>query len=375
MKRLSWDDVLEKVKNDGEINFVSEVITPLHALGIETFLVHQKNRGIRIKGFILVVPHPQTGLALTEDMFHVTCYEGITVAELELNTITDSIDYNFYLRLSSIRHEAATFYYASPYAPSFSRIPQVMSLRPNDVLKVVITEEGIGSYVSNPYKLEKYKRAKMSTKDCLLFLLQIGLRNRYFEYKLRRTGKLEKFLMYRKEGKKLQPNIEYISSVNEIFSAEPVEGDYSLYEEAVVFVPGLLYDAGMISNRCDVEIYEKIKGIIGTDTKYIVKPHPREKSLKAYERLNCEVERNNQYSCERIISHLRRKPRYVIGDCSTTLANVAAIFDVKAIAVNKLIDKAMLFDKDMFKVYNMCFDKVVYIPNNWDELRAYLKKK
>ena len=70
MRNISWDEVLREIELNPEINFISEVMTPLHALGVESFLVKLKENGIQTKGYILVVPHPETGTSLTEEMFH-----------------------------------------------------------------------------------------------------------------------------------------------------------------------------------------------------------------------------------------------------------------------------------------------------------------
>lgn len=372
MISVKWNEILRKIESDDEINFIAEAITPVHALGIEALLIHLNRIGVRTKGFILAVPHYETGMTLTEEMFHRECYKGITVAQIDSSELQQGNNPWFYFGLKNSEGFERVFYYATPFIPSFARIPQVMNIRKNDNLMVYITDEGAANYLDNPYKPSKSWTFGMNLKSKLWFLTQRCLRDRYFAYKLRKTGKLQNYWMYKSVGDKWEPNDEYVADVVKLYESENDNEDYSEYEDAIIFAPSLLYQSGVMSRRADVELFEEIKGELGSGFKYVVKPHPREKELQDYNRLNCYVERTNQQSLERILAHVDLKPRCVIGDTGTALVNIAALYDIKVIAIAKLINKSDLLVENYFDDYNRTYDNLIFIPGSWQELKDFL---
>jgi len=374
MDSISWNQVVNYIFEDDKINFIAEAMTPLHVLGIEALILYLERKGFNCKGFILAIDHAATGKGLDESMFHRNCYSGVVPYSFIPNQEEKKNDIKFYLNLKKNITKSNTFIYATPFVPSFDRIPLVMGVRPNDNLQIYLTEEGIASYLSNPYKLYYHRLFKPKLYRYPKIIWKNLIRNRFYKSHLIKADKLHTFSILQETDGTYVSNEEFSISCKEIFKTYTSNRDYSQYEGAIVFTPSLLFEGGVISKRIDVEIYESIKRVVGEKCNYIVKPHPREKNLEAYSSLNCYIERDYKDSFESIIAKLGRKPKCIIGDMGSALVNVSALFGVKTISISKLIDDECLLIKNYFDAYNEAFKNLVYIPETFDELKNYLEE-
>lgn len=372
MNHITWKEVLNKISEDSEINFIAEVMTPLHVLGVEALVMHLEETGVKCKGFILVVAHAKNGIIVSDNAFHQNCYKDVRAYILEDDEEHATNKFGFYFGLKRAEESRPPLYYASPFRPSFNKIPQVMSVRKGHNLHVVITEEGTASYLTTPYSLTTCRSIGWKIKDYIRYILESMIRDRFYEYRLDKTGKLERFLLLKKNGESYVRNTECAEQFAKMLETSKPDTDVSVYEGAVIFLPSLLHEDGITTERCDIPIYLEVQKIIGEGS-YIVKPHPREKSFEAYNELKCFVEKESKISAEEIIARLSVKPRCVVGDTGTALVNVAALYGIKAIAINRLIDKKYLRQKDYFDGYDDVFRDVLIIPGSYDELRNCLE--
>jgi len=371
MVKTTWADIINRISEDDKINFIAEAMTPLHVLGIEALIVHLNNLGIECKGYILAVSHGETGMGLSESSFHTQCYTNISVMELEPPKQEKVNLSKFYQRLK-VNQSGTDFFYATPFRPSFRNLYDVYRAVPDRKISVYITEEGGASYARSPYEFRKYLAINWGFRDYFSFFYHGLVQEKRYEKKLVENGVLKRFLLLKREDDKWVANPECAAAYRVVLESEDSKEDYSNFEDAVIFSPTLLLETGILVSRQDIEIYKSIQDILGTG-KYIVKPHPREKNIKAYDELNCEIEQRNGVSQESIFAHLNHLPRFIIGESSTTLIYASVLFNIKSIAINKLIDKENLTDKDYFRDFNRTFGNIVYIPNTMDELADYLK--
>lgn len=372
MKSYSWDEILKRIEEDQEINFVAEAMTPLHVLGIEALILHLENSGIKCKGYILAMSHAKTGNGLTDSMFHTNCYENVEPVLFDGASKKEKT-IRFYRHLRKRYGGGEAFYYATPLKPSFDRIPSVMVKRPYASLHVYVTEEGAGNYTANPYSLCYNLMENKGLYNQARAIWDGAIKERIYKSYLEKAGCLLSFLLLDKKAGKLIPNSECAKAYRILLESEVNDSDFSKFEDSIVFAPSLLYESGIVSKRCDVDEYKIIQKLLG-DGNYVLKPHPREKSLSDYEVLKCQIELNNRNSIESIVSHLKKKPRYVIGDSGTALYNLAILFGVKTISINKLIDRRYLIIKDYFDSFNRLFGNIVFIPETKEELEDYLCK-
>lgn len=373
METIAWSKVLQSIKEDKDINFIAEVITPLHVLGVEALIMHLEEKGVKCRGYILAVEHSSSGLALSDNAFHPSHYSSVEHYILDYDEKNSKSLFGFYSKLKKSKNSGNVLYYASPFRPSIDKIPQVMEIRPTDSLKAIVTEEGTASYLTNPYAFEKCKAIGWRIRDYVRFVWQGMIRNRYYEYTLIKSGQFERFNLLDKKNGRYIRNESVAKQFRRLLAVDSVPDDYAVYENSVVILPSLLYEAGIMTERADLKIYKEIRETLEGDT-FVVKPHPREATPEAYNILNCIIEKGSKVSAEEIFASLTKKPKCVIGDTGTALVNISVLFGIKTIAINKLIDRNILCQQNYFDGYNKTFGEVVLIPKSRDELNEILKE-
>ncbi len=374
MRTLSWKEIAEQIKTDSEINFLGRAMTPLHVLGVETFLLSLIERGIKCKGYILAVAHCQTGLALGENSFHSSLYEGVEPVFLDEDEEPKS-RISTLLNAGKKDNKRNAFYLANPYRVELGYVSELLALRPHDKIEITVTEEGNASYGSNPYRLTYAMILGLGIKNSIRFFFESSIKDRYLTKYIGKNMAIRHFLMLNRNSGTWEQNDTYARNVIKILSASERKEEWLNYENAIVFCPSPLFEGGFLKYRQDVEIYKKIKDILGCSEKFIVRPHPREKDKGVYAVLDCTIDEGWGRSLEEVLAGLDRKPKYIIGDSSSVLVNVRALFGIKTISINKLLDKNVLSDKHFFDSFNNLFVGVCYIPASFKELLDFLGKK
>ncbi len=374
MRTLSWKDIAEQIKTDSEINFLGRAMTPLHVLGVETFLMSLIEQGIKCKGYILTVAHFKTGLALNENSFHSSLYEGVEPVFLD-NLEEPKSKVSTLLHVAHKVDNSKTFYFANPYRVELGYVSELLKLLPNDKIEITVTEEGNASYGSNPYKLTYAMLLGFGIKNSIRFFLESSIKDRYLTKHIGKRLVIRHFLMLNKDNGGWKKNDTYARNIIKILSSNDRREEYSNYENAIVFCPSPLYEGGYLKSRQDVEIYKKIKDILGDEEKYIVRPHPREKDKEAYSVLDCFIDDRRGSSLEEVLAGLDNKPKYIIGDSSTALVNASALFGIKTISINKLLDRSVLSDKHYFDSFNNLFDGLCFTPATFKELLEFIGMK
>ncbi len=374
MRTLSWQEIAEQIKTDSEINFIGRAMTPLHVLGVETFLLSLIEQGIKCKGYILTVAHGQTGLALTENSFHSSLHEG--VEPVFLDDIEEPKSHIKTL-LCAQKHDDSCrlFYIVNPYRVELGYVSELLDLRPNDRLEIIVTEEGVASYGSNPYKLTHAMILGWGMKQAIRFFLESSIKDRYLIKHIGTKMCIKHFLMLNKVKGTWEKNEVYARNFIKILSSGERKEDCLEYENAVVFCPSPLYEAGFLKSRQDIDIYKRIKEVLGSEEKYIVRPHPREKDTKVYTVLDCYLDERPGSSLEEVLAGLNRKPKYIIGDSSTALVNASALFGIKTISINRILDRSVLSDKHFFDSFNNLFGGLCSIPSSFEELMESIGMK
>lgn len=373
MREFSWAKLEQTIKNDKDINFLGRVITPLHILGIESLIVHLKSQGVRCKGFILLVPHPDTGLAVSQGMFHLHLYEEVEPIIIE-GKEEPAKRIKQLIHLAEHGYNSPFFYLANPFKPELNYVSLIKMLRPRDQLRVVITDEGTANYIRSPYRLPRPLIPGWGLKDVLRFIINTSIIDRFLVRNLKKKGMIKEHLMLEKSGGTWIRNEQVISNFLKVFKDDQVDDDFTMYEGAVIYCPSLLYEAGYLKERKDIEIYEKIHDILSQRYIEIIKPHPREKQVDVYSGLGCMVENRYYLSTETVLANLPNLPKLIIGDFSTVLVTASVFFGIKTIAINKIIDSETWSNKRNINEFNKAFGDFVFIPESFGELKEYLER-
>ncbi len=371
MEAKTWKEIENEIRNDTSINFIGRAISPLHVLGIESYVLHLRDQGITPRGFILVVPHDETGIGISEDCFHKELYEGVTPVIL---TDGGSIGNKWFTLLKVLfgHKQKNEIYFANPYRVEFNYVSAIADIRKDTGVHIVLTDEGGGSYLNNPYSFRTNRVPSWGFIDNLRYILYATFRDNALNHIFKSRNLIEYFLMLKKVGNRWLRNDRCSDQILKILRSRKVAEDYSEFENAVLICPGLIYEAGYLTVGQDVEIYKEILEKLG-NVKCVVKPHPREKNLERYKAMNCFIEQRHSITTEEILASLKNLPKCIIGDSSTTLFSAAALLGVRTISINKLINREYMTNKKYFDSFNDNFDGLVSIPKTKEELTEIME--
>ncbi len=371
MEVKTWKEIENEIRNDTSINFIGRAISPLHVLGIESYVLHLRDQGITPKGFILVVPHDETGIGISEDCFHKELYEGVTPVIL---TDGGSIGNKWFTLLKVLfgHKQKNEIYFANPYRVEFNYVSAIADIRKDTGVHIVLTDEGGGSYLNNPYSFRTNRVPSWGFVDNLRFILYATFRDNALSHVFKARNLIEYFLMLKKVENRWQRNDQCCKQILRMLKTCSITEDYSELEDAVLICPGLLYEVGYLTVGQDVEIYKEILEKLGS-VKCVVKPHPRERNLERYRVMNCIIEQRHFTPIEEILANIKKLPKCVIGESSTILTSAAVLFGVKTISINKLINREYLTNKKFFDNFNADFDELVLIPKTKEELDEILE--
>ena len=382
MKTYSEKEMSALLGAGKEINFYADAITPLHILGIEAAMYHLLQQGVDLKGYIAIMAHPVTGFAVSEADFHIL--DGLDVKALPVvnhygkRSLSQKLkdraaSYRFFGRCGPADEKKPLFYYITPYKPSFEMVMRIAEMKAEYQLKVIVTDEGLASYLRNPYTITKSIIPEWGIVRTIKNLWDICIEARWFWKRMQKAGMTSEFMLLHGKKGRWKRNEACIEAYRKILSKNRTQEDFSYYGDAVLINPSLLYEAKILKERVDIGIYQEIgrllkqKGIT-----MIVKPHPREKQLHWYDELDCIVEKKGGMAQENIFAGLTVLPRCLIGDSSTTLVTAGILFDIKAISINRLINKKCLNDAHYFDNFNRTFSNLVMMPETMEELKSML---
>ncbi len=372
MRTLKWVDISTNIRSDEEINFIGRVLTPLHILGMEALILHLKEKGIVCKGYIMAIAHSETGLGISEDAFHSNLYEGVEPVFLS-DREEPWVSFKALYEAKKNEDSSRRFFFANPFEVELGYISQIISIRPDDKMEVFVTEEGNANYLRSPYGMNKTMIVGLGLKKSARYFFESCIKNRLIVYYAQRKITIHEFLMLERVNGRWTKNNFYVRSLLKILKSVRKSEDYSQYEGAIIICPSLLYESGFLKKREDLEIYKQIRNTFGNDVKWIVKPHPREKSKYIYDILNCAVDSKNRLSTEEILANLEKPPIMIIGDSSTVLVSANVLYGIKTVSINKLYKKCNLRDKHYFDGFNKCFNGMCLMPKSFDELLEHIR--
>ena len=328
--------------------------------------------------------HDVTGYALTESHFHIVKDMNVEFFQLDnknehrsfIQKIKHRLDsYIFYgscKRKPDV--DRPTFYYITPYIPSYDMFMEIAAVKAEYDLQILLTDEGLASYLRSPYKINKAVSIEWGLKRTIKYIWDLSIESRWFWYRLTKAGMASEFLLLYKNEGKWKRNEVCIEAYKAVLSQDNYSDDFSYYENAVLISPSLLYEAHILKEHVDIDIYKEIsKLLVKKGIRLVAKPHPREKQLEWYDELNCVLEKGSNVALESVLVHLNVLPKCIIGDSSTTLVTASILFGIKAISINKLIDKRYLRDIHFFDSFNNAFSDLLCVPETLEELKEIIE--
>jgi len=341
-----------------KIDFVAVAISSWHALGIDAFIYNLSNElGRKVKGLILILPHPEDGYLLREkDFLHsdfadlkFDYVEGISKNQ---NFISERVP-NFISKyrhifsgLKNIRSKNGVnrLYLISPLIPYIELLlffdNEPISAKYDPVF--VLVDEGYGTYISK-------KNWNMANRMDYAILDLISSKifrtvDYIFRKMIMKSMTIEDKFLFKRESP-LIVNEEVASSYKEVLKLRKNDIKRDNFEKTIIIISQPLSENNIILLEDELNTMSSlIKFINKKGIKPILKPHPREKKDKYNNLIGCDFEIiEDNYPVEEIIPIVN--PFCVIGYASTALLNSKIFYDITAISLTDLLS---IKDSEMF---------------------------
>lgn len=373
MKELYEEDIL-KIVQDASCNLLAEAVTPMHAYGVEAALLKLKDKGIQLKGLILIMPHPVSGIALGSENFPVAESMGIECAVYKgkrhkrniMEKITTHIRMYGYFGIQKNRKIENWLFYLKPLRPNFFMLSLIGQVR--NVMNIV-TEEGLGSYLATAQTWIDCVKREQGRKWVPGTYIEHKLRNPFFLCCLKRKHQIIYFRLLEAKESEFVLNKEAIKCFQMAIDMQKGREDFEDYANAIVICGDILKEQKILLNDKDLEIYKAIcdyaesKGI-----PVIFKAHPRTQNLKRYEGFKWRIDKRYEIGIEAIAQCLKVKPLCLVGVDTTAVISCKVLYDIEGISINKIIGNEGFYTPTRCKRFNEVFEKVIAIPEKSEEL-------
>lgn len=382
MQSMTQRELGDEIARRQEINFVASAITPWHALGVNAVIHKLYGEGIRLQGYVILNPHPVTGQALdiknfltqeTEALRYITLDYGADVRETGLAKIKRKLrEYYTELRYygaAGKRFGSRRVYWAVPLRAPYSVIPKVLPLNSGVDPRIILVDEGMGSYLNTNWTWLKVRFRESGWKAALQDVPYYMFLYNYYEKRLRKRGQLEAYQTLIREDGRLIPNQRALPDYRYAAGKGGVNQSGQEYEGAVVINADLLSQIGIIRNDADIPIYEELcRKLHNKQIPVLLKPHPRCRQPEKYRELLCTLETESKEAQESIFAKLMQKPRMVVGVDSTSLVTASVMFGIRSASIIQLFPPGSFTEHRRFRVFQQAFEEVLEFPKTMEEL-------
>lgn len=390
--KMNLTDLIETLKKNQKCNFVAMAITPLQAIGVDAAVSYLRDKKVVLNGYVLMAAHPDTGRVLVRENFQ-SDYEGIEFIDFK---------YEFSKKQGLIKNNQIKFHgllYTQKnrcggkivyliWTEVFSNLMYVLSQTNfKDNVVFIQVDDGAASYIGD-FQL-RLSNLQLGTayevKKKIIAYLKAGY---YFAFSMIMKRNLKKrngyiigtiFTREKTIGKiKLCPNQMMVPYYVKAFQKQRfVYHEISRYENAVIVNTQCLAEGNITDGIVDLKIYNLFADVINDFEEFVIlKPHPREKNIKKYEKIGWYIMPDFSIPQESVLACLNKKPKCIISIYSSTLLNAYGLFDIPAISLAKIMlheNISSALRKEL-KRYIKMYESVFYFPENKEELREIIYK-
>ncbi len=380
---------------EGDIDFVGGAISIWHAAGLDAFAYDLSERtGKRIKGVVIIEPHPQNGIVLRAEDF--ACRE---FADVEFLVIEYGKNYvSFFKRLICLAgmilrtfvgaiysigcKGGREIYLISTITPKNYFFECFVDKKLRDVCTPVFVQidEGLATYMSHRVW---NVLGKVEHKNDSVFFGATGFRIMRFLYKkfvsvIMKGITCENRFLFSDKDVVLTENKLVAASYKKVFFLRGSKLNIMKSDVSVLVLTQAFSEYGQIREDKMLGLVEKvIKCCYKAGLRVAIKTHPREDSGK-YVRLsagyNVEII-DNKVAAEDLFQDSGVK--CVIGFTSTALLSAKVVFDIFSVSLIDLVSKET--DDEyllLTRVYlKSTAQKILYFVKDFDELRLVLEDR
>ncbi|AKB29024.1 hypothetical protein MSSIT_2305 [Methanosarcina siciliae T4/M] len=342
------------------LDFIAFVISPFHALGVDSFLYELfKEKKRKLNGLIIVNSHHKDGILINEN--HFSC---LTFVNASFRYVHKSEELSLFQKSKTAIEIFKGIFNAriGTKATNSLYIISVMSIPPQSfkffknkkitskyIPQYILIDEGIGMYFDKDFwtLVQKYD---IKSKTNVSKFKNLDLISKIFSFLVKNITtkffKPENRYLFTRESKFLSPNWGVISSYREIISLRKdnvsvsMKIDPSSKWAIIATQPFVEYDQINIKDfiHCLNEI---IDILVDKKIDIFLKPHPRE-DIRKYDEL-IDVNKNiilldKSFPLENL---LQLKPNLIVGFTSTVLLTSYLFYNVLPVSyIDQLMERS-----------------------------------
>lgn len=370
LRIVEFDKYIEDISDNVNVNFIGFATTPWHVHGLMASIYRIKKNGAKLKGFIYITPHAQTGYAIDESFFPKI--EGIEIKRVQKESSTRDqilkVLYSlFYLFSNKLKKNTRTVYIVEPWTINSALagffIKKIKGLQ----LTHVVYDEGVSTYFPVKYQ----------STDIPSYIYNQYLKIIVFGKGLRYLSSKPNFVLAKLfidtenglvENKDILPY--YLKALSE--SPKRLKKVIEFSDNSVIICTTAWERTEIIGNE-DVKLIQSIDRVLkNMGYRVWYKPHPRDKNFETLYPNVSVLDRD--LSIEGILLNCTRKPKVMISISSTILVTSKLFFGLNTIDLSKILDEANIGKYvDEITSFQNVFGNYVLQPKNIEELRGLMK--
>ncbi len=373
---MKWNELINVIKAEDDINFVGIAMTPLHLVGVKS-VFHYLQKTKIIRGICLLIPHPKTQYVNWTSESDSND-EGINYFKVDDYFSDNSVNMIKSLACLKKYENKKTVYVA--YTRLYNKQIELAEILQGSLCFLEI-DDGAGSYF-----VKKPKNQLISSGSLINSLREIKHRaelayyahikdslikqNRYLDCRICKIDEDGHF----KVNEELKQY--YLSSFKT--SAHLLTNE-TLHQlgKCVLINTQCLHENGLTDGIVDLDLYKSFASAISVlKLPVIIKVHPREKNIDKYKIVG-NVLSVNEISQEAMLANLDEKPLCIVSLYSSTLLNANLLFDIPVISLAKIMLKMKISDRMRYILneYIQQYNGIVLFPESFSEIVDYFKNR
>jgi len=386
------------------VDFIAFAISHWHALGIDAFVCDlSKTRKRKLKGVIIILPHPKDGILIDELDFlcknfaevkfcFISSCEEKNILFRGINLIKRPFDILIGIKNVKNRKGGREIYILSVMKPNIDclKIFKDKGIATKYLPIFFIIDEGIGSYF--PKKIwnlvAKLDKQEMSEHFNFIKLIKNGIFyleeivNKFLEKRALNYISTKNGFLFAPEKDALKPRWSVINLYKKVLKKrKKTLKDLKNNISIAVILGQPFTEYGQVLLRNELKLMEDVITIlIQRGLKVIIKPHPRENSnkyasiLTNFKQTQVEIIKKNDPAED---FFLEANIKFVIGFTSTSLLNAAFLYNIPAISITKLLeseDELLNLSKNEFEKLTKDVKNIFHI-NSIEEIEHIMDSK
>lgn len=380
---ITWEDILDLIRQDKSINFFAFAVSPWHALSIDaTLLWLQKERHIELNGIICCASHSETGWAIDESYFESKCAQiySLTYGNSHMHNSFKTVMKLYWKRILEYKYIFAdwinwrklpTFYFICPYQPLLLDIMRLHSV--DKYVKCVTCDEGVATYMST---LKPKLNPIHSLRD--IWRYRHFVRENFLGREVRAIlhGDISTYIFLKEKGR-LVVNNSIIPYYREVFK----ERCYALYKDRKFDISDAVVVCTTAWQRDEIQDNEDLRVLLlvcetikSKGSRLLLKTHPRDTFFVHYaQQMGTEVLDEWGMSMELMCEI--SQPKAIVSFSSTTLIVPKVFWSISCFCLTEMLDRTKIGNRYLEEIdsFKHAFGNMVTYVQDLNDLETIKK--